>query len=195
MSIVSMALVLFFVMDPLGNLPVFSSVLERVAPERRRAVLVRELFIALAFLLAFLLGGRILLDALHLQQEAIRVGGGIVLFVIALRMIFPPERGVLGDGLDGEPFVFPLAVPLTAGPSAFATILFLTEAGPGQQARGLIAILCAWAASSLILYASSLILKIVGKRGILAMERLMGMLLVMLSIQMVLDGLRVVLAG
>jgi len=190
-----MALVLFFVMDPLGNLPIFSSVLERVAPERRRKVLLRELVIALAFLLLFLFGGKYVLDVLHLQQEAIRVGGGIVLFVIALKLIFPPERGMLGETLDGEPLVFPLAVPLIAGPSALATILILVELGPGQRVAGLIAILSAWTACAAILFSSSIILRIVGKRGIHAIERLMGMLLVMLSIQMVMDGLKAFLAG
>lgn len=190
-----MALVLFFVMDPLGNLPIFSSVLERVAPERRRIVLVRELLIALAFLVAFLFGGRYVLEVLHLQPEAIRVGGGIVLFLIALRLIFPNPSGLLGETFEGEPLVFPLAVPLIAGPSALATILFLVGSGPGPRVAGLIAICCAWAASALILLSSSLILRIVGKRGILAAERLMGMLLVMLSIQMVMDGLREFLAG
>ena len=195
LSIVSMAIVLFFVMDPLGNLPVFSSVLERVAPERRRRVLARELCIALAFLIIFLFVGRKLLELLHLQYEAIRVGGGIVLFLIALRLIFPPERGILGDTLEGEPLVFPLAVPLIAGPSAFATILFLVESGPDQRIAGLIAIVIAWAASAAILLTSSFILRVIGKRGILAMERLMGMLLVMLAIQMVLEGGRAFLAS
>lgn len=195
MKIISMALVLFFVMDPLGNLPLFSGILERVAPERRRKVLARELVIALGFLVVFLFAGQQVLDLLHLQQEAIRVGGGIVLLVIALRMIFPPQHGMLGDALDGEPLVFPLAVPLIAGPSALATILFLVEGGPGQWLPGFLAILLAWAASAVILLASSLILRIVGKRGILAIERLMGMLLVMLAVQMVLEGLEKFFAG
>jgi multiple antibiotic resistance protein len=190
-----MALVLFFVMDPLGNLPVFSSVLERVDPKRRRIVLARELLIALGFLVLFLFVGRKVLDLLHLQQEAIQVGGGIVLFVIALRLIFPPERGLLGETLEGEPLVFPLAVPLIAGPSALATILFLVESGPDQRIAGLIAVACAWAATAAILFSSALILRIVGRRGILAIERLMGMLLVMLAIQMVMEGLRAFLAG
>jgi multiple antibiotic resistance protein len=195
LSIVSIALVLFFVMDPFGNLPVFASVLERVPPERRRIVLARELLIALALLIFFLFVGGVLLKVLHLQYEAIRVGGGIVLFLIAIRLIFPTESGVLGESLEGEPLVFPLAVPLIAGPSAFATILFLVESGPDQRTAGLIAIVCAWAASAAILFTSSFVLRIVGKRGILAVQRLIGMLLVMLSIQMVLEGVRAFLAS
>lgn len=194
MSWVSAALVLFFVMDPLGNLPPFTTILGRVEPSRRRLVLVRELLIALAFLLAFLFLGHHLLALLGLKQEAIRVGGGIVLFVIALRLIFPPERGVFGPSGDGEPLVFPLAVPLIAGPSAFATILLLVD-GSGQVPwLALTALLAAWAASALILAAAPLLLRVLGHRGLSAMERLMGMLLVMLAVQMVLEGVQSFLA-
>jgi MarC family membrane protein len=193
-GIVSAALVLFFVMDPLGNIPVFSSILSRVPPERRRAVLARELLIALGFLLLFLFAGRILLDLLSLKQEAIRVGGGIVLFLIALRLVFPPERGIVGETFEGEPFVFPLAVPLIAGPSAFATVLLLVESAPNQRIVWLIAVGCAWAASAIILSGASLLLRVVGRRGLLALERLTGMLLVMLAVQMALEGIQAFLA-
>jgi len=195
MSFVTTALVLFFVMDPLGNIPVFISVLSRVAPERRKIVLARELLIALAFLVAFLFVGRLLLDLLALNQDAIRVGGGIVLFLVALRLIFPSEKGMFGESLEGEPLVFPLAVPLIAGPSSFATILFLVEQAPDQRLEGLAAIGCAWAASALILSGSTVLLKVFGQRGLMAVERLMGMLLVMLSVQMVLEGVRAFLEG
>ncbi|NNE44015.1 MAG: MarC family protein [Gemmatimonadetes bacterium] len=189
MELVSAALILFFVMDPLGNIPVFTTVLSKVAPERRRLVLTRELLIALAFLLAFFLGGRILLDALGLEQDAIRIGGGILLFLIALRLIFPPEAGMFGDTLDGEPLVFPLAVPLVAGPSSFATVLLLLET-PGSSRVGILAaIVAAWGACAVLLAASPLILRALGHRGLLATERLMGMLLTMLSVQMVMEGI------
>ncbi len=188
MSFISTTLVLFFVMDPLGNIPVFLSILNRVAPERRRIILIRELFIALGFLVAFLFTGRILLDLLALNQDAIRVGGGIVLFLVALRLIFPSGKEMFGDSLDGEPLVFPLAVPMIAGPSSFATILFLVEAAPLDRLQGLGAICLAWAASAIILTGSTVFLRIFGQRGLMAVERLMGMLLVMLSVQMVLEG-------
>ncbi len=195
MSIVSAALTLFFVMDPLGNVPIFITVLERVEASRRRVVLARELLIALGLLVAFLFFGETLLDLLHLDTDAIRVGGGIVLFLIALRLVFPPEKAWAGDQLDGEPFVFPLAVPMIAGPSALATILLLGQTTPADRLSVLIAIACAWVASAIILFGSSGLLKIVGRRGLLAAERLMGMLLVMLSVQMVLEGVRAFLAG
>ncbi len=187
-GVISAAIVLFFVMDPLGNIPLFSSVLARVAPARRRRVLARELVLALGFLLAFLFGGRGMLDVLGLQQDTLRVGGGIVLFVIALRMIFPEDRDLFGEMPDGEPLVFPLAVPLIAGPSAFATVLLLVESLPNGARDGLFAVLVAWAASATILAGSAVLLRVIGARGLAAMERLMGMLLLMLATQMVLEG-------
>jgi multiple antibiotic resistance protein len=189
-SFVSAALILFFVMDPLGNLPVFSAVLSHVRPERRNAILARELLIALAFLILFLFVGGFVLDLMSINREAIRVGGGIVLFLIAIRMIFPPESGVFGETPDGEPLVFPLAVPLIAGPSALATVLLLVESMPDQQWALLGAVASAWTASAVVLLFSAALLRVVGRRGLLAVERLMGMLLVMLSVQMVLEGVR-----
>lgn len=190
MSFVSAALILFFVMDPLGNIPVFTAVLSRVRPERRNPILARELLIALAFLIVFLFTGRFVLDLMSINREAIRVGGGIVLFLIAIRMIFPPESGIFGDTEDGEPLVFPLAVPLIAGPSALATVLLLVESMPGQLWTLLAAVASAWVASAVVLLFSTALLRVVGRRGLHAVERLMGMLLVMLSVQMVLEGVR-----
>ncbi len=190
MSFVSAALILFFVMDPLGNIPVFSAVLSRVRAERRNTVLARELLIALAFLIVFLFAGRLVLDLMSLNREAIRVGGGIVLFLIAIRMIFPPESGWFGETGEGEPLIFPLAVPLIAGPSALATVLLLVESMPGKQGILLAAVACAWAVSAVVLLFSTVLLRVVGRRGLYAVERLMGMLLVMLSVQMVLEGVR-----
>lgn len=194
MDIVSAALVLFFVMDPLGNVPVFISVLERVEPRRRRVVLARELLIALGLLVGFLFFGRTLLDTLRLDTDAIRVGGGIVLFLIALRLVFPSEKAWKGSDLEGEPLVFPLAVPLIAGPSALATILLLAQTASPDRMSVLVAIASAWAATALILFASSGLLRVVGRRGLMAAERLMGMLLVLLAVQMVMEGLRAFLA-
>src|SRR5688572_9781399 len=133
MDLISAVVTLFLVMDPLGNVPVFLSVLRTVPVERRRAVLLREIAIAYVVLLAFFLLGDYLLRFLSLEQEAVSIAGGIVLFLIALRMIFPGESGRAGDPLEGEPFVVPLAIPLIAGPSALATLLLLRSA---SSARG-----------------------------------------------------------
>lgn len=190
--IISLAITLFFIMDPLGNIPVFLSELNVVNPERRKLVLVRELLIALFFFLVFFFAGDYFLDILHLSTEAIKIGGGIVLFLIALKMIFPYHINVdltEGASFREEPFVVPLAIPLVAGPSALAVILILKNDTPMMMIENLIAIIIAWLVSSIILYNSTVFFRILKKRGLIALERLMGMILVIMSIQMLLDGI------
>ena len=181
---------LFIIMDPIGNIPLFLSVLKSVAPERRRRVLVREIAIAYVVLLVFLLIGNHLLTFLGLSRETIGIAGGIVLFLIAVRMIFPDERGYVGDPLLGEPLVFPLAVPLFAGPSTLAAVLLLQSSAGGQTLPLLIAVTVAWAISGVILLSSTVVYRLLRERGLIAVERLMGMLLVMVAVQMFMDGAR-----
>ena len=183
----SICITLFFIMDPLGNIPLFLSALKQVTPERRKAVLIRELLIALCFLLLFFFCGKYFLGVLHLSKEAISIGGGLVLFVIALHMIFPQEnKSIMGEKMTGEPFIVPLAIPLVAGPSTLAVILLLDHS---LMFYNLIAIIVAWSASSIILMFSTYFYKILKDRGLIAVERLMGMLLIIMSVQMFLDGL------
>jgi multiple antibiotic resistance protein len=190
MDVLSAVVTLFLVMDPLGNVPLFLSVLKTVPPPRRRRVLVREILIAYAVLVAFLLLGRWLLRFLGLQPEAVSIAGGIVLFLIALRMIFPGQGSPSGETLEGEPFVVPLAIPLVAGPSALATLLLL-QSSPAASLEGLmVALTVAWGFSAVILLSSTSLNRVLGERGLIAMERLMGMLLVMVAVQMLLNGLR-----
>jgi multiple antibiotic resistance protein len=194
MDIVTGVITLFLVMDPLGNVPLFLSVLKTVPPQRRRLVLVREILIAYGVLIVFLLIGRSLLRFLGLQAEAVSIAGGIVLFLIALRMIFPAHGSLSGDPIAGEPFVVPLAIPLVAGPSALATLLLL-QSTPGTTSYELtIAVTIAWGFSAVILLASTSLYRVLGERGLVAVERLMGMLLVMVAVQMLLNGLRTSLA-
>lgn len=192
MKLFSAVLTLFLIMDPLGNIPLFLSALKDVPPERRRKVLLREILIAYVVLLLFLFLGQYLLQLLHLQQETISIAGGIVLFLIALRMIFPPEGGFLGETLEGEPFVVPLAIPLFAGPSTLAALLLLQQSGPSIP-QLLLALTLAWALSALILLSSTSLYRLLKQRGLIAMERLMGMLLVMLAVQMFMNGMAVYL--
>jgi multiple antibiotic resistance protein len=189
MELMSVAFTLFLVMDPLGNIPLFLSALREVPAERRRRVLVRELLIAYAVLVACLLVGPPLLRSLNLDQESISIAGGIVLFLIALRMIFPSEGGVMGEPIEGEPFIVPLAIPLLAGPSALSAILVLARTAPERTLGWLGALTLAWAASAAILLSSNLFYRVLRRRGLIALERLMGMVLVMLAVQMFLDGL------
>lgn len=188
MKLSSAILTLFLVMDPLGNIPPFLSVLKDVHPDRRRRVLIREILIAYVVLLAFLFLGKRVLALLSLQQETISIAGGIVLFLIALRMIFPTERGLFGETLEGEPFIVPLAIPLVAGPSALAVLLLLEQSETAVTSQLLLAVTIAWALTAVILLSSTLLYRLLKERGLIAMERLMGMLLVMLAVQMFMNG-------
>ncbi|MDZ7764806.1 MAG: YhgN family NAAT transporter [Melioribacteraceae bacterium] len=192
MDLIGAFVLLFVVMDPLGNIPIFVSVLDQVRPERRYRVLARELLIALAILFAFLFGGQYLLAALHLSQYSVSVAGGIILFLIALKMIFPVPRQMRDNDEpddDEEPFLVPLAVPMVAGPSAMAILLLLATRHPDRLGLWSLALFLAWAATAVILAAAPLIKDLLGKRGLIAVERLMGMLLVAISVQMFLEGI------
>lgn len=189
MDLLSATLMLFLVMDPLGNMPVFLSVLKDVREERRQRVLVRELFIAYGILLLFLFAGQYLLAFLGLRQESVAIGGGIVLFIIALRMIFPRRGGIMGESIEGEPFLVPLAIPLVAGPSALATLILMVHQAPERMLDWTLAVSIAWGLTAAILFFSNTVFRVLKQRGLAAMERLMGMLLVMLAVQMMLDGL------
>jgi len=187
MKIFSAVMTLLLVMDPLGNIPIFLSVLKDVRPERRRRVLLREVLLAYMVLLLFLFLGTYFLRLLSLQQETISIAGGIVLFLISLRMIFPPEKHVLSEAPEGEPFIVPLAIPLVAGPSTLAALLLL-RSGPENTIELLTALTIAWAVSALILLSSNLLYRLLKDRGLIAVERLMGMLLVMVAVQMFMTG-------
>lgn len=193
-DLLSAVITLFLIMDPLGNVPIFLSVLREVAPERRRKVLVREVLIAYFVLLFFLLLGDVVLRVLQVDQESISIAGGIVLFIIALRMIFPQTRAH-GALPEGEPLIVPLAIPLIAGPSALAALLLLQRADPGGTVGLWVAMTVAWLLTAAILVAAPFFYRVLGERGLMAMERLMGMVLVMISVQMLLNGIRAFLGG
>ncbi len=194
MDTFSAAVMLFLIMDPLGNLPVFLSILRHLDPKRRRKVMMRELLFSLAIMMAFLLAGQQILDFLNLRQEAVSIAGGIILFLIAIKMIFPSEGGVTGLAAGEEPFLVPMAIPMIAGPSILASLLLLANQEPTRMVDWSLALLMAWGASAVILMFYELFNKLLGERGLTAVERLMGMLLVMISVQMLLDGVHHYLA-
>nr|WP_221301326.1 YhgN family NAAT transporter [Pseudoxanthomonas broegbernensis] len=185
----SAALLLFLILDPLGNVPVFLSVLKPVAPERHRRVLVREMLIALAVLMLFLWCGKYALELMHLRQESVSIAGGIVLFLIGIRMVFPRAEGLMGEIPDGEPFIVPLAIPLVAGPSGMAAVMLMGSSEPDRLGEWSLALLLAWGVTAAILLAAPFLYRLLGPRALAAVERLMGMLLVAISVQMLLDGL------
>ncbi|WP_339719265.1 YhgN family NAAT transporter [uncultured Paraglaciecola sp.] len=185
----SAAITLFLIMDPLGNLPVFMSVLKTIEPKRRRRVLARELLFSLIIMFTFLFSGQVVLDFLNVRQESVSIAGGIILFLIGLKMIFPQPGGVTGLTPGEEPFIVPLAIPMVAGPSVLAALILLANQDHSRMLDWSMALGAAWLASATILMLSSTFHRLLGERGLTAIERLMGMILIMISIQMLLDGI------
>jgi multiple antibiotic resistance protein len=189
MEMLSAIGVLLLTMDPLGNVPNFVAVLNQVRSEDQRAVVVRELCFALLLMLGFLFAGARLMALLGIKAEAITIAGGILLFLIAIEMIFPSAHRRTSDPAGSDPFIVPLATPLVAGPSTLATLILLSSK-PGGPMRVLPALLLAWAVTFACLFFAPALARALRERGARAVERLMGMLLVMLSVQMFLNGLR-----
>ena len=188
-DIAAAAATLFFVMDPIGNIPVFNAVLSKFEPRRRAKITARELVFALIILLILLFAGTSILDFLGLSQPSLNIAGGVLLFIIALRMIFPhlsTEPPVHKD----EPFIVPLAMPMIAGPSTIAMLLLLSSREPDRIWEWCTALVLAWLTATVLLTSSPFLLRALGPRGLKALERLMGMLLVLLATQMLLNGVR-----
>jgi multiple antibiotic resistance protein len=185
----SAATMLFLIMDPMGNLPIFMSILKTIEPKRRRIVLIRELLFSLAIMFLFLFSGQALLDFLNVKQEAVSIAGGIILFLIAIRMIFPQPGGAMPSNSDQEPFLVPLAIPMISGPSILAALILLANQDPTRMTDWSIALLSAWGLSAALLMFSGPLHRLMGERGLTAVERLMGMILIMIAIQMFLDGI------
>ncbi len=195
MTVLSAAILLFLVLDPLGNILLFTSALQNVPATRRIRVVTRELLIAYLILVIFLFIGEPLLRILNISGPALSAAGGLVLFLIALRMVFPAADLEHGAGTSDEPFIVPLAIPYVAGPSALATVLLLMNREPSRWPEWLLALTLAWLVSTAILLLGGRIGVFLGRRGLVALERLMGLLLVALAVQMFLQGLRQALAA
>lgn len=189
MTVISAAVLLFLVMDPLGNVPLFFSALKTIESSRKNRVVIRELLIALVILVLFLFLGQYFLGLLHISDPALTVAGGVILFLIALRMIFPTRDRSMQEDVEGEPFVVPLAIPYVAGPSALATELLMMSREPQRWAEWLLAVVLAWLAASIILLFASRLSRSLGHKGLVAIERLMGMVLITLSVQMLMTGI------
>lgn len=188
-DIASTAVTLFLVLDSLGNIPIFNAILSKLDQARRTRVIAREMLIALGILMAFLFAGNFVLSFLGLTQSSLNISGGVLLFIISLRMIFP-GRHQYSDEATEDPFIVPIAVPLTAGPSTIAILLFLGSSQPERIWEWCLALVIAWLGSTVLLVLSPQVLALIGERGSRALERLMGMILVILAIQMLLNGIR-----
>lgn len=189
-SLTSAVVILLLVMDPLGNIPLFVSLLQKVAPGRRRLVLLRECAIAFGLLLFFVFFGRSILDLLGLSDSSLNIAGGVILFLIALRLIFKHPEGVFGtDGIEAEPFIVPLAIPSIAGPSAIATVILLVSRAPDRLADWIAALTIASTVTLALLLAAERITRLLGNRGLAALERLMGLILTAIAVEMLLKGI------
>jgi len=189
-DIASTSVTIFLIMDPFGNAPVFNALLSGLDSRRRAIVVARELLIALIILFGFLIAGNAFLDFLGLKQPSLNISGGILLFIISLHMIFPSSKVTEDNRNVEDTFIVPLAVPLIAGPSTIAVLLLLSSTRPEQLFEWSIALFLAWLGTTILLMTSSFLLKMIGSRGSRALERLMGMILVFLAIQMLLDGIQ-----
>ena len=189
-SFLSAFILLLLVLDPLGSLPVFIPIMSSVAPERRRVVALREVIIAFGVLFAFMFLGDAFLRVMHLSERSLEVAGGVILLMVAIRMIFSHEGGVYGVPEGREPLIFPLAVPLLAGPSAMATVLLLASRQPDRLVEWVAALSCAMAVSGAVLLLCDRIRKLLGDSVVSALEKLMGLVLTAIAVEMVLAGLK-----
>ncbi|MFB9122453.1 NAAT family transporter [Paraburkholderia dipogonis] len=190
-TFLSATVLLILITDPLGNIPLFISCLRGVSPKRRTIVILREVAIAFAILLIFMVVGDRFLRMMSLTDQSLRIGGGIVLFLIALRMVFPhPDGPFGGDTRGGEPLIVPLAIPALAGPSALATVMLLTSQAPGKMFEWIGALTVTMVVCAIVLMLAERIQAWLGERAMMAFERLMGLVLVAISVEMMLGGIR-----
>lgn len=189
MTLYSATLTLLLVMDPLGNVPLFLATLAHVPAKKRQHIILRETFIAFIILVFFLFFGRYILNGMHISEPALQIAGGIILFLIAIRMIFP-ENQLNNKKSNQDPFIVPLAVPLIAGPSTMTIVMLLASQAPDHMFRWLTALFFAWSITTIILVFADFLRKLLGERGLLAIERLMGMVLTTMAVQMLLTGVQ-----
>ncbi len=192
----STTFLLFFVMDPIGNIPIFAIVLENKTLKQKNWIVVREVIFSLIVLILFLFIGNSILNYLNISQSSLKISGSIILFIISIRMIFPmathsqTQHYIFGELPEGEPFLFPLAIPSLAGPSAITTVILISNQNPNMIDIWMISIFVSCILALLILLSSNYILRFIGKKGIYALEKLMGMALIAISVEMFLKGIK-----
>lgn len=195
MTFFGIALALFLMMDPIGNVPLFLQSLRQFKPKRQRFILVREMVIALVLIVLFQYGGEALLGLLHIGSDALYIAGAVILFIVALQMVFrQPEKATDTPKIVDEPLIVPLAVPYVAGPAILAEVMIFGLKEPNNL-KITLAIIAAWIPSAIILYFSSFLLRFLGEKGLSALEKLMGLILTLMAVQMFLSGVRIFING
>ena len=190
MTVLAAIFLLIIIMDPIGNVPVFLSILKNIPLERRKKIIIRELIIALAILLFFMFVGRFLLQILQIEQSSLGIAGGIILFIIAIRMIFPGTKPMFTHNEESEPLIVPLAIPMLAGPSAIAAVILFMAQEPSRWIEWIFVVFVASLISGIILLSSEALGSKLGNRALTAIERLMGIFLIMVSVDFILDGIK-----
>jgi len=190
MTVLAAILLLIIIMDPIGNVPVFLSILKNIPMERRKIIIIRELIIAFLILLFFMFVGRFVLQLLQIEQSSLGIAGGIILFIIAIRMIFPGTKPMFSHNDESEPLVVPLAIPMLAGPSAIAAVILFMAQEPNRWVEWTFVVFVASLISGIILISSEALGRKLGNRALIAIERLMGIFLIMVSVDFILDGIK-----
>ena len=196
-TFLSATILLILITDPVGNIPIFVKTLRHVAPHRRSLVIVREVVIAFLLLLLFMFVGKSFLTTMNLSDVSLQIAGGVILFLIALRMIFPPtefkpEGAPVADEIFAEPLIVPLAIPALAGPSALATVMLLVSQAPERKLEWVAALTVTMLVCAVVLVLAERIQRLLGERVVIAVERLMGLILVAVSVEMLLRGFKAV---
>jgi MarC family membrane protein len=194
-SFVSAIVILLLVMDPIGNVPLFVTLLRNVDAQRRTRVILRECAIAFAVLLVFVFFGPVILEVFGISDPSLTIAGGVILFLIALRMIFRHPDGLFGDTAQGEPFIVPLAIPSIAGPAAIATVVLLVSREPQRWMDWTAAVTVAMLVTVILLLFAERISRLVGEHVLLAFERLMGLILTAIAVEMLLRGIQTFVRG
>ncbi len=179
----SATILLLLITDPVGNIPIFAQALRDVPPKRRKFIILREILIAYVVLLGFMFVGEAFMRAMNLSEISLQMAGGVVMFLIALRMIFPPAPTEVPP-MVGEPLIVPLAIPSVAGPSALATVMLLVSQAPERRLEWIAALTLTLVLGAAILLLAERIQRLVGERVVIALERLMGLILVAISVEM-----------
>ena len=189
MELLTIILALFLIMDPIGNIGSFLLLLKDETPNRQRFIIVREMLIALMVMLFFNFVGEHLFDLLNVSEVAVRLASGMILFLIAIQILFPNTNSLRANLPKDNPFIIPLAIPLIVGPSVIASIMLFAHIEPSQllMVEG---IGIAWAMALTVLLMGPFLHRYLGDNGLIACERLMGMVLVMLAIQRFMEGIQ-----
>lgn len=195
-TFVSATILLLLITDPIGNIPIFINSLRNVPVERRARIILREVLIAFCLLLAFMFLGKQFLALVNLSDLSLQIAGAVVLFLIALRMIFPSAHGADEATLqdEGEPLIVPLAIPALAGPSAMATVMLLVSQAPERRVEWVMALVVTMVVCAIVLVLADRIQRILGERIVMAIERLMGLILVAIAVEMLLRGIKVLIS-